>query len=56
MCVSGKENRWDSGMCKSLGWQSHFVREEFEPMATFETRIGDCGREGLSERVVEQVG
>ena len=56
MCVSGKENRTDSGICNSLGWQSHFVREEFEPMGTFETRIGGCGREEFSERVVGQVG
>ena len=55
-CVSGKENRTDSGICNSLGWQSHFVREGFEPMETFLTRIGGCGREEFSERVVGQVG
>ena len=51
MSTSRTEIRGNYGRSDSLGWQSHFLRAEIEPLETRQTMIKDCGREEFSERV-----
>ena len=47
--TSRTEIRGNYGISDSLGWQSHFLRAEIEPMETCEMMIEDCGCENFQK-------
>ena len=49
MSTCRTEIRGNYGISDSLGWQSHFLRAEIEPMETCEMMIEDCGCENFQK-------